>query len=313
MFWSSIAVFAQQEAHFSQYMFSNLYFNPAYAGITNQPEVSLIARTQWVGYQVTGNSGDAFNGGQPNSQLLNASLPFQKIHGGLGLTVMNDKYGPVNNLKAGLSYSYIMKIGNAKLGIGLRGGIYNTKLDGSQYKAGQANDALIPDGVVSQTKPDIDGGIWYKAEKFYAGLGVNNINNPKFDYNLSGRGTLSKHAYLTLGYSFRLNYAVEFIPTALIKTDFHFAASTFDINGTFKFHEKYWLGAMYRLQDAVGLQLGMSLLKDNSLKVGYALDLTVIGNTAKSLTSHEFMLAYVLPPKVNLLKPIIRTPRYRFN
>ena len=88
---------------------------------------------------------------------------------------------------------------------------------------------------------------------------------------------------------------------------------SFDINGIVTLHEKYWIGGMYRYGDAVGLMAGVNLLKNNSLKLGYALDLTIVGLDAKKATSHELMLALVLPPILNLPKPIIRTPRYRFD
>jgi len=41
------------------------------------------------------------------------------------------------------------------------------------------------------------------------------------------------------------------------------------------------------------------MLKDNSLRLGYSLDLTTVGQTAKSPTSHEVLISYALPaPKL---------------
>ena len=42
---------AQQEAHFTQFMYNQLYFNPAYAGARGMPSFSLIYRNQWIGFK----------------------------------------------------------------------------------------------------------------------------------------------------------------------------------------------------------------------------------------------------------------------
>jgi len=87
--YSAIAVYSQQDAHFSQYMFSTLSYNPAYSGIINT-EFTLIHRSQWLGYNTTNNTG-----GAPSSQYLGLASPIKLLHGGVGLVVLNDKVGNV--------------------------------------------------------------------------------------------------------------------------------------------------------------------------------------------------------------------------
>jgi hypothetical protein len=72
-----------------------------------------------------------------------------------------------------------------------------------------------------------------------------------------------------------------------------------------------WGGLSFRQSDAVILLLGYSLLKDKSLRLGYALDYTVKDQRAKSATSHELMLSYELPVNPGSGKKVVRTPRYR--
>ena len=308
---ASLSCIAQQDPQFSQYMFNNLYISPAAAGITGQPEVGFIARSQWLNYQPTtsSNSGPV-SGGQPNSQLLTASMPFQKIHGGVGIVIVNDKTGPLKTTQFGLAYSYHIKLGEGKLGIGAKLGLLNASVNGAEYKAQNPNDVYIPDGNVSQSKANVDGGLWYKHDKFYIGLGVSHLNSPQ----LKTVGySLTTHSYLTGAYIFEVSRNLKFTPSVLLKTDLKPQGTSFDLNGIFTLDEKYWLGGMFRSGDAVGLMAGINLLKNNSLKLGYALDFTVIGVDAKTRTSHEVMLALVFPPILNLPKPIIRTPRYRFD
>ena len=59
------------------------------------------------------------------------------------------------------------------------------------------------------------------------------------------------------------------------------------------------------------LLLGISLLKEKELRVGYSLGVVTSGVDAKSPTSHELMVSYVLPVGKDDKKPPLRTPRYR--
>jgi hypothetical protein len=59
--------------------------------------------------------------------------------------------------------------------------------------------------------------------------------------------------------------------------------------------------------------IGYSLLKNNSLSIGYAFDYVIEAQQAKAPTSHEFMLNYTIPKKEGVNKrKIVRTPRFRF-
>ena len=72
-------------------------------------------------------------------------------------------------------------------------------------------------------------------------------------------------------------------------------------------------GVAFRGEESVSLILGYSLLRDNSLVLGYSFDLVVSGLEAKSPTSHELMLRYRLTDiSRNVERVIQRTPRFRF-
>ena len=43
------AIYAQQDAQFTQYMYNTVNVNPAYAGSRNSMSVFALHRTQWVG------------------------------------------------------------------------------------------------------------------------------------------------------------------------------------------------------------------------------------------------------------------------
>jgi hypothetical protein len=77
------------------------------------------------------------------------------------------------------------------------------------------------------------------------------------------------------------------------------------------YNDKFWGGLSFRQGDAAIVLVGVSLLKDNSLRLGYAFDYIIKARPLKRPTSNEIMLSYTLPPPVIRNKPITRTPRFR--
>ena len=123
------------------------------------------------------------------------------------------------------------------------------------------------------------------------------------------RNALDNHSYFTAGYDYELNYNFIVTPSVLVKTDFVTYSVEASVIGTY--NEKMYGGVSFRQGDAVIALLGYSLLKDNSLKLGYAFDYVIKAQDAKAATSHEIMISYTLPLISAGGKKIIRTPRFR--
>ncbi len=303
----TVSLTAQQDAHFSQYMFSSINYNPAYSGMINT-EFTLIHRSQWLGYNSTNNVG-----GAPSSQYLGLTTPIKFLHGGIGLTVLNDKLGSIRNIYSKLSYAYHINIKeDSKLSLGLSGGFYSLSSN-ANYIFNDQNDPNINTSSFQQTKPDLTLGIWFHNPKYYLGLSADHVNSPKFKYNNQLYSTIGLHCYLTGGYIYSINDDVKIKPSILIKTDQYPKNISFDLNTNIDFLDKYWIGFSYRKQEAIVGLIGISFLSNKSLKLGYAFDYVTNGRAAKAWTSHELMLSYVIPPSLSVNKPVLRTPRYRYN
>lgn len=163
--------FAQQDALFTQYMFNNLYVTPAFAGVDGVTRLTAVHRSQWLGYQSS--FGD---GGAPTSQLVTFNTPIYKLKSGFGAYIMNDKLGPQNNLEAQAMYAYHLGIKESKLSFGIKLGLYSQTVNGKYYRYIQEGDPLIVEGKESQVRPDLGLGIFYRAEKYYAGVGFNHYS-----------------------------------------------------------------------------------------------------------------------------------------
>ena len=94
--------------------------------------------------------------------------------------------------------------------------------------------------------------------------------------------------YLSGGYSFDLSPSLSLKPALHIKSDG--ASTQLDINANFHYKDIVWLGASYRLQDAIVIMAGVNLFK--GLRIGYSYDVTTSPIKTYSSGSHEIMLGY---------------------
>ena len=297
--------FAQQDPQITHYMFNPVFFNPAFSGSEGTTRITALHRTQWLGYQPTFDEG-----GAPSTQLLTFSTPLIGMNSGIGGYVSNDRLGPLNNLEIQGSYAYFKKFGTGMLSAGVKAGLYSQTIDFARYRAINPNDPLInTKGKESQVKPDLGFGARYQTEKYYAGISVNHLLGSSFDFGLNQRAKLEPTLYLTGGYFYEVNFDVKIQMMTLIKSDFNKTAIEF--GGIAYLKDTMWGGLSFRESEAAILMFGYSLLKDKSLKVGYALDYVIQNQAVKQPTSHEIMLAYEMPVVKAVQRKVIRTPRYR--
>jgi type IX secretion system PorP/SprF family membrane protein len=298
-------VFAQQDPLFTQYMFNNLYLTPAFAGVDGVTRISAINRSQWLGYESS-----ASDGGAPLTQMASIVTPINKLRSGAGFYLLNDRLGPQNNLEAQVSYAYHLGIKESKLSFGVKAGIYSQSINGKYYRYIHEGDPLIVSGKESQIKPDLGVGLFYRSEKYYAGVGFNHLLKSEFNFGIdSVRGALANHLNVTGGYFYEVSFDLKVQLTGALRSDLN--TTQLDFAGIAYLKDTMWGGLAFRQGEAGSLLLGYSLLKDKSLKIGSAIDFVIKDAQAKENFSLEFMVWYDLPVVPNSGRKVVRTPRYR--
>lgn len=303
---SGVSAHAQQDPQFTQYMFNSIYVTPAFAGVEGVTQLTAIHRSQWLGYESSFN-----DGGAPTTQLISFTSPIYKLKSGFGVYAINDKLGPQNNIEAHAMYAYHLGLKNSKLSFGVKVGFYSQAINYDQYRAIHPDDPLLSgkEGKESQIRPDVGFGLFYRAEKFYLGAGINHLTRAEFDFGINqARNALENHLNFTGGYYYEVNFDLTLTPTVLVKTDFK--EYSFDLGIIAMVKDKMWAGLSFRQSEAANVLLGYSFLKDQSLKLGYAIDVVIKDQEAKENFSHELMLSYQLPVYATG-KKVVRTPRYR--
>jgi type IX secretion system PorP/SprF family membrane protein len=111
-------IYAQQDPHYTQYMYNMNVINPAYAGSKENLSFGLLYRRQWIEIQ------DA-----PTTFSASGSMPVGK-NVGVGLSLISDEIGPVAEQNAYGDFSYTIDVSDKhKLAFGLKAGFTFHKVD----------------------------------------------------------------------------------------------------------------------------------------------------------------------------------------
>ena len=139
---AALSAKAQQAPIFTNYANSYSYVNAGFAGLSEGVNVLGLYRQQWAGFV----DGDG-NQVAPQTFLLTGDMPIRAIHGGIGLSILQDKIGFENNVNVGLGYSFHLDLGGSTLGIGLAGTLLNRSVDFGKVpeRAGGVVDPLPAD------------------------------------------------------------------------------------------------------------------------------------------------------------------------
>lgn len=282
----SLIGFAQQDPQFSQNAFIKLPVNPGYAGTSGAICATAAYRTQWVGFP-----------GAPKTFLFSADAPVSLLHGGAGLTVMNDKLGNFNFLLARGAYSFHQPIGaTGILGAGLEVGLLQSSVEYNWLAPDGTTggpDQAIPDQGVKKSTYDLGFGLYYRTQQLYVGLSSSHLpeqdlKDKEFNYEAA------RHYYIMAGYDFFLTSKFTLRPNVHVKSDA--AVTTFDAHVNILYDNMIWLGASYRLQDAIVPMLGFAWNPNqkSTLKIGYAYDLGTSDLKAHHDNTHEIMVNYCI-------------------
>ena len=275
---------AQHRAMYSQYMFNGFILNPAYAGSNDGLIVGMLYRNQWVGLD-----------GSPKTSCFYAHTPLKNKKINLGMSFINDRYGITNKNKFNIAYSYRVSFPKADLFFGLQGGINFLHDRWNEIATTTAGDHTFIGQDQISTLPEAGFGIYYKSEKYYAGLSAPSMLSSNVP------GIMTKPTMLSAGYVFFLPNDIRMKHSILVKYLIN-SPMEFDLN-TNIYYKNFGLGFSYRTNDAVVFLLEYDV--NEQLHIGYSYDQTISNLGTYNKGSHEILLRYSF--KFNVVST---NPRY---
>ena len=168
---AAINLQAQQDPHYTQYMYNTISVNPAYAGSRGVFSIAGLHRSQWVGLE-----------GAPRTQTLSLHTPIgKKGKVGLGFSLINDQLGPTDETYFDIDFSYTIKTSElGKLSFGLKAGGHLLDVCYTCLNEYTSGDALLQSNIDNKFSPNVGVGIYYRnSEKWYVGLSAPNLLETK--------------------------------------------------------------------------------------------------------------------------------------
>jgi Bacteroidetes-specific putative membrane protein len=200
---------AQSEAAFSQYNAAMGYYNPASVGRTNDLNVTALYNIEMLGWS-----------GSPKTLFVTAEMPFKFLNRqhGVGVVVVKDDMSTLySDLRAGLQYAYLKKIGKGTLRVGVQLGMISRSVDGSKAITpgdsdsggdieGESSpggvDEAIPTSKIEAKVFDANIGLFYATDKWYVGAAVTHVLEPEIDEE-------TLYTYVSRGYNFVGGYNIR--------------------------------------------------------------------------------------------------------
>ena len=274
---------AQQDPLYTQYMDNLLVINPGFAGSKNIGNALVVARSQWVSFD-----------GAPATRSFSYNTPIEQKNIGIGFSLMSDKIGPLKQTGAYVDYSYFLQLSSDfRLGMGLKAGV-------SFFRANLTDlititpDPIFDNDIYENFLPNVGVGFYLSSEDTYFGLSVPRLIENRITRQEVSTEYVNKqqmHLYFVGGHTFDLNEEFQLKTSGMMKWVKN-APFSFDVNALVGFKEKFWLGAMYRLNAAYGVIAQFRPIPE--LTIGYSYDITITELGGYQSGSHEVMLSYDL-------------------
>lgn len=293
---------SQPDPHFSQFYANQLYLNPALAGSSVCPRLSLNYRNQWPSL--------------PNN-FVSYSAAFDMyvddIHGGVGIYFLGDNAGDLmNTYIVSAMYSYRLQIGSwTYLNFGVEGSFIQTSLKWDNLVFGDMIDpnlgvvnptSEVPPSSTSISYPDFDAGISFSYKgNIYGGIAVHHLAEPNngfyssSDSKLYRKYTVHGGVFIDLtGRSIRdENYGSFAIsPNFLYMQQDNFHQLNVGLYINYKpFIAGAWFRHNFENADAIVPMIG---LEWKGLKVGYSYDISLSNLASTTGGAHEVSLGWQL-------------------
>ncbi len=305
-----------QDPIYSQYYAAPLQLNPAFAGNTYSPHISINYRNQWP----------ALNQAYVTYSVAYSQF-FKDFNSGIGLMILTDDAGQglYKTTKVSGVYSYKLQINdNLNLKLGLEGSLVRINLDWEKLIFVDQVDPTLgftsgggtpfptqevqPENL-SNNYFDASAGLLLYSSNFYAGLTTKHLNTPNesfLEINENLDGGLPLRLGLHAGYEFKISQGnkkrqASFIsPNVMFVKQGDFGQLNVGAYGNLgAIFGGLWYRQGFANPDAaialVGFQTG-------GYKIGYSYDITISKlSLGRSGGSHEISLImnFDKPEKVN--------------
>ena len=257
-----VKVQAQQIPLFTQYYNNEFLYNPSQTLTDDFASVSMFYRKQFVLSQ-----------SPLTSQGISFQTPLMADKIGLGVNLINDKFGVFNRTGGSLAYSYRVDLNDDhKVLLGLSAGFLNTNFDWNQDLEVLA-DPRIQQAVTDRyTNFDATFGFTYAWKGLEVGVAVPNLLASDLDFMSNEEDQLymnERHFLGSISYEIEMD-KIDLRPIALIRYQ-EAVDPVFDLNLMATYDKKIWAAVGYRHEGA--MTFGAGVILHERFLIGYSYDM----------------------------------------
>lgn len=271
---------AQNDVKLSNFNFTPLVHNPAYAGSSDGYSVTGYYTSQWAGFE-----------GAPETLILTGHDRIGLTNLGAGFDIMSDNIGASRSYRLTGNMAYHFRLSEKWLAsAGVKFGVNNYSIDYNLLSIEDQNEFGIPLGDISKTNFVVGTGVFLHRENFFVGLSAPNFIST--DYNADFRIPLANttpNYFLSSGYRFELDRDVYLQPTVLARFA-NGAPYSALVSFNLDWKDKFFLNANYEHNVTVGGFVGLRIT--DKIMAGFAYDTSVSGFSQYYGSIYSFMINF---------------------
>lgn len=271
---------AQSDVKLSNFIFTPLVHNPAYAGSSAGYSVTGFYTSQWVGFE-----------GAPETLIFTGHKKIGATNLGAGFDVISDKIGASkqNRVAGNIAYHFNLTE-NWMISTGLKIGINMYSIDYSLLSIKDPSELSNSAGNLSETNFIFGTGLYLHKENFFIGLSVPNFFTE--DYIDGFQNTVANttpNYFFSAGYRFELERNIYLQPTVLTRLA-NGAPYSALVSFNLDWEDKFFANLNYEHNVTAGAFVGFRIT--DRIMVGYAYDTSVKAFNQYNDGIHSFMLNF---------------------
>lgn len=276
-------VLGQQEWTSTQYLFNLYDVNLAYAGNHNSLSTALRHRAQWAGIE-----------GAPATQMVSLHAPVAANKLGWGTRIQRESIGAREQWMAKASLAYRMNVREGTFSFALGGGFMRQEINPGGITARDWNDPQLDGQRWVSTSALLDAAVFYHTSKWFAGLEGNRINRSMMKWTDDSQARSFTQVNAVAGHYFKLSENDLLALTGIARI-VETGMAQAEVNLTWLWNNKLWLGAGYRLHSGPVAIAECNISRQ--FRIGYAYDVHMGELRNRQAGSHELFIGYNLKPR----------------
>ncbi len=275
---------AQQLPYDNQYLVNKFSLSSAYAGYTDNTELFMGFRQNWIGVP-----------GAPQKQLLNINFPVSTKGLGLGFSLNNETTGNFSNFYFQPAIAYHLKLADEiSIHFGINGELFRNQYNFSQAQSATIDPLIQTYEALKGTTFNVGASFMFQFKGLNLGVSVPRTLNSVISYNPEipeNKFTLVRNFIGYLSYQQSINKKWKIEPFILVRST-EKSPLLYEANFLAKFDDRLWATIGYRKDNNFILSAGASLTKH--IVLNYTYEFATQGIVNYSTGTHEISLGFLL-------------------